>query len=332
MVEESDTYSVADLAPFQPKEAIAPFDGHPDMHTKEDLIDALESPITPGYVEDSSIDSADLADSFEDAPEAPELLSKQGDLLEPVENVAGGFVEVSPPEDTEAPFADSKEISVEGDDAAAESASMEDTHDREEPVQDEDDWTIPPLRGYYSSRKGKSADYDTFSIREARVVAIPPVVNARTIVRLIPTEFPITPEPPSPSNNPYVHVYTSKSAAVDLPMPLFEPIRRHKKSTSSPLPSSTFPDTPPSPTLSFGSPSRMMGTRTPTRPPTSYSWLGKMFEPVGVEIVDAQEQGWIEEFEEPVEDLPTRKLSQRLKRKIFPHKEHEIIPEEVYLE
>jgi hypothetical protein len=324
MIEDSDTYSVADLAPFQPEEEIAPFDGHPDMHDKEGL-ETLESPITSRYVDDSSIESGNITETFEDAREIPTLSPSNETSLDIIENVTSGFVHASPCDEDDDGSVYDQEMSVkEISHALRSAASLEDLNDT---LEDTDDFTIPPLKSYLSPNKGKNADYDTFSVREARVVAIPPIVNARTIVKLIPTEFPVTPQPPS--SNPYVHVYTSKSAAVDIPNPLFDPIRKHKKSQSSPFPASSIPETPPSPSASFTP--RMMSSKPLNRPPTSYSWLGKMFEPIGPEIVEAEQQGWIDEPDEPVDELPSRKLSQRLRRRIFPHREHEIIPEFVCL-
>jgi len=316
--DNSDVYSVADLAPFQPEEEITPFDGPSDMHDKEEPY----SPVTARYVEDSSGDSAEYSETFEDAQQDLAFPGSKEMGVIPDEVIADGFVEPAPVEQNEETDVEVPQL-IEPEIAGP-----------SKPVQQEIPTNWPTdfpllLPGGNLSRKGKYPDYDTFSIREARVVAIPPVVNARTIVTLIPTEFPLdSPSTPVSSSNPYVHVYTSRSAAVELPSPLFEPIRKHKKSQSSPLPANAMAEAPPSSTQSFTP--RMMSSKPSLRPPTSYSWLGALFQPIDPDVEDAQKHGWIDGPDESVEDLPTRKLSTRLK-KIFPQREQVMTEEVIFI-
>jgi len=273
------------------------------MHDKEGL-EALESPIAARFVEDSLIDPEDVPGTFEDVQQQTFEQASTEDFLV-ASKVSDDIVEPAPVED-EYPI-----VKTENDTG-----------------KEVKEITNPALRGYLRpSGKGNYTDYETFSVREARVVAIPPVVDARTIVRVIPTQFPIPPDQTPPStSDPYVHVYTCKPTAVDLPGPLFKsmPIKPYKKSQFSPLPANHIPNIPPSPRQIFTPNS--LSAKYPDRPPTSYSWLGALFQPIDSEIVDAQKQGWMKDVVDQSSERPWRKFSQRLK-KTFSYKEEQVTEE-----
>ena len=68
------------------------------------------------------------------------------------------------------------------------------------------------------------------------------------------------------------------------------------------------------------------------RPGTSYSWLGRMFDPIDPEIENAQKEGWVKPLEEvQPEEEGKKNRPRRLRRKFF-NRELDTVGEEAELE
>lgn len=67
------------------------------------------------------------------------------------------------------------------------------------------------------------------------------------------------------------------------------------------------------------------------RPGTSYSWLGRMFDPIDPEIENAQKEGWVKPLEEVHPEEEGKKKGRRLRRKFF-NRELDTVGEDAELE
>jgi hypothetical protein len=116
---------------------------------------------------------------------------------------------------------------------------------------------------------------------------------------------------------PIIQVETTKPTTIIVAGPFREDVKPQHTlrevwtPDQFPTRSTPFPTSPPKAV-------RLSPGQESMRPPTSYSWLGRLFQPIDPAIVDAQTTGWMVLPEENVADAPPqRKMSTRLRKKLF---------------
>lgn len=132
---------------------------------------------------------------------------------------------------------------------------------------------------------------------------------------------------PPEDDTPIIQVESTKPTTIIVAGPFREQLTPSHRLTEVWTPEQFTPRSMPFPTKARLSPSQET-----IRPPTSYSWLGRLFQPIDPAIVDAQTTGWITlpEEEGSEDTTPQRKLSTRLRKKIFSKHENDG-PEQVSL-
>jgi hypothetical protein len=175
--------------------------------------------------------------------------------------------------------------------------------------------------------KGVSERSEDNEIGKAAAFAIPAVIAAGAVGILVssddkPHEDDVSPfaqdshvvihQTNPEDDTPVIQVESTKPTTIIVAGPFREQL------TPNPVKEVWTPDQFIPRFMPFPAKARLSPSQETIRPPTSYSWLGRLFQPIDPAIVDAQTTGWVTLPEEgSVDATPQRKLSTRLRRKIF---------------